>query len=292
MASSPILIQRERKQYMKRTAFSPHNDLYINHVKTEQKHDMPVQHYHDLYEIYFQVSGTRYLFYDDICYTLKEGDIALFKPFELHYAESRDSDMYERYVINFSASLLSPLLTPSEILLLFEKLGSGVIHLSEENSKRTFEYFEAIEKYLSQKGFLSERSAVCELLQFLVFISNNSVESTHGRSEASPQIVSAIRFIGKHYKESLMLDDICAAAKMSKYHFSRVFKEATGATVMEYLNNIRLIKAHSLLTKTCYSFEEIAEETGFSSAVNLNRAFKKAYGMPPREFRKQHRAKD
>ena len=48
---------------MKRTAFSSHNELYVQYLKSENKHNMSVQHYHDTYEIYLQLSGKRYLLY-------------------------------------------------------------------------------------------------------------------------------------------------------------------------------------------------------------------------------------
>lgn len=60
---------------MKRTAFSLHNELYVQYLKSENKHNMSVQHYHDTYEIYLQLSGKRYLFYDNTCYTLERGDL-------------------------------------------------------------------------------------------------------------------------------------------------------------------------------------------------------------------------
>ena len=53
--------------------------MYINHVKSSEKYDMKIQHYHDAYEIYLQADGERYLFLDDICYTLKQGDLVIFK---------------------------------------------------------------------------------------------------------------------------------------------------------------------------------------------------------------------
>ena len=64
---------------MKRTAFSSHNELYVQYLKSENKHNMSVQHQHDTYEIYLQLSGKRYLFYDNTCYTLERGDLRLTK---------------------------------------------------------------------------------------------------------------------------------------------------------------------------------------------------------------------
>ena len=42
---------------MKRTAFSSHNELYVQYLKSENKHNMSVQHYHDTYEIYLLERG-------------------------------------------------------------------------------------------------------------------------------------------------------------------------------------------------------------------------------------------
>lgn len=277
--------------FMKRTAFSPHDNFYIQRLRAERKHDMPVQHYHDQYELYLQLDGTRYLFYDDICYTLVHGDLAVFKPFDIHYAESRESEKYERYVINFREELLLSVLSKAETALLLEKLGSGVIHLTEEETKAALAYFEATERYSKESGFLSDKLMVCELVQLIGFLIRFSGAHTAERSMTAPQVIGAIRFIGRHYREDIALDDICTEVRTSKYHFSRMFREATGATVMEYLNNIRLTKAHSLIVDTKYSLDEISKETGFGTAVNLNRAFKKVYGIPPREFRKLNASK-
>ena len=102
---------------MKRTAFSLHDGIFIQHLKTEQKHNMPVQHYHDDYEIYLQLNGKRYL----LCYTLECGDMAVFRSFTIHCAESRESDYYERYVLNSQHENLSSILTNSELHLLCKK---------------------------------------------------------------------------------------------------------------------------------------------------------------------------
>lgn len=52
---------------VKETAFSPHTDLYVQYMELSEKNNMSVQHYHDAYEIYLQLSGKRYLFHDDNC---------------------------------------------------------------------------------------------------------------------------------------------------------------------------------------------------------------------------------
>lgn|GEM_PF-6002284 len=46
--------------------------------------------------------------------------------------------------------------------------------------------------------------------------------------------------------------------------FLSAFKNVTGVTVLEYLNNVRLIRVHNLLADTDYNIEEIAQQTIFS----------------------------
>lgn len=275
---------------MRRTAFSPHDDLYIDHLKTTKKHNMPVQHYHDAYEIYLQLDGKRYLFLDNIYYTLGQGDLVLFKPFDIHFAESRESDYYERYVINFQAKELSILLNKEELHLLLERINSCVVHLTKEQTKVVLDYIEKIKEFQKNSGFLSKKLLYSCVLQLIMYIEQfiNSKSVAIG-NRVAPQIIEALVYIDKNYRNAITLEDIANASHISKYHFCRLFKETTGATVLEYLNNVRLTKVHSLLIDTNAAIGEIAKETGFMSSANLTRVFKKIYGISPRDFRKNQR---
>lgn len=248
---------------------------------------MSVQHYHDAYEIYLQMDGKRYLFYDNICYTLERGDMAVFEPFDIHYAESREVDYYERYVLNFQADVLSSVLSDSEMSLLLGKINSCVIHLNEEQIDELCGYFKRAEEYANKNGFLMHKLLCTSVLQLIVKViayTDKSIDVTE--EKIAPQIITALRYIDKHYKENISLKDISDAAHMSKFYFCRKFHSTTGATALEYLNNVRLTKVHNLLLSTDMTIDEISRKTGFMSTVNLTRAFKKVYGSSPREFRK------
>ena len=104
---------------------------------------------------------------------------------------------------------------------------------------------------------------------------------------APEEIVSAIRYINRHYSEPISLEQAAGRVHMSRYHFCRVFHSAAGATFLEYLYNVRLAKAHQLLLGSDLRLSEIASRCGFSSTSHLTRIFKNTYGMPPGEFRKK-----
>lgn len=269
------------------TAFHPFDTLFIDYIKTNNPHNMRIQHYHDTYEIYLQVSGRRSLFHNNICYTLEQGDLVIFKPFDIHYTESRDSNYYERYVVNFHADSLACILTKGEIRLLFETLDSCVIHLNPEEALDVFGCFQKIESYSKKKGLLSEKllySAVFQLIMLLSSLPRTS-RITSGQ-DVPEEIVTALQYIDQHYKENIDLDAISDILHMSKYHFCRLFHNTTGATFLQYLYNIRLTKVHNLLLETSMTLTEIAAQTGFSSNSHLSRVFQKVYQTSPREFRK------
>ena len=275
---------------MKRTAFSSHNDLYINYLKSENKHNMSVQHYHDTYEIYLQLSGKRYLFYDNTCYTLERGDLAIFAPFDIHYAESRESDYYERYVVNFRLEDMSKILDSGEFHLLKQKINPCVLHLTEDRTQKVFELIKRVDEYYNRKGLFSDKLVYLAMLQLFVYVAECIDDETATDGEKiSPQIIEVMKYINKHYAEDLNLDNISDIACMSKYHLCRKFKEATGATLLQYINNVRLTKVHSMLINTDMPIEEIAECTGFSSSMQLTRVFKSVYNIPPRTFRKNQK---
>lgn len=274
---------------MKRTSFSPSNGaLYIEHIKNRKKYDMVQQHYHDAYEIYLQLDGRRYAFYDNICYTLSRGDLAIFRPFEIHYFESRDSNYYERYAVNFSIDGFSGILTPEEKNMLEEKLNPCVVHLEEEQIQTLYDCFERVDISSKKTGFLSKSLTGAALLQLVSCVTEYIDGKTAiGDKTVEPQIIAALQYMNKNYMKAIGLDDIAAAARVSKYYFCRRFRETTGATAFEYLDNVRLTRVHNLLLNTTMTLEEIAYDTGFSSAINLSRVFKKKYGMSPRNFRKK-----
>ena len=193
--------------------------------------------------------------------------------------------------MNIPASCLSPILTESEAAVLFGSLDSCVLHLDEKQTAEILDCFRKAEYYEHRKGFLTEKLLCSTVLQTLVFISEllKQEEISEGLSaERIPEeIVSAIRYINRHYSEFVSLEQAAERVHMSRYHFCRIFHSATGATFLEYLYNVRLAKAHQLLLGSDLSLSEIAARCGFSSTSHLTRIFKNAYGMPPREFRKR-----
>lgn len=88
----------------------------------------------------------------------------------------------------------------------------------------------------------------------------------------------------KYSQSSLCLDEIAADLNISSRQLSRVFKSATGKTVPEYINEVRLGKAAELLELGYLSVSEVALKAGIESDTYFYTVFKKKYGVTPKEY--------
>lgn len=95
-------------------------------------------------------------------------------------------------------------------------------------------------------------------------------------------------FIHANFKEKITIDDMAKNACMSKYHFSRLFKECTGVSPYKYLCMYRIEKAKELLIDTNLTVGEIAVRTGFEDMSSFIYLFKKHMSVSPLQFRKHY----
>jgi len=99
------------------------------------------------------------------------------------------------------------------------------------------------------------------------------------------QLVRARDLADARYTESLTVDDLAAAACLSRAHFSREFKRAFGESPCSYLLTRRLEPAATLLRGTDYPVADICMRVGLSSVGSFTTSFSRAYGVPPTQYR-------
>ena len=87
------------------------------------------------------------------------------------------------------------------------------------------------------------------------------------------------------------LDDILEPFHFNKSYLCRRFRQYTGYTMTEYLNQIRLQQAAFQLQYTDNTILSICNNVGFSSVSYFNKLFKKTYGVTPKAFRKTKNTK-
>lgn len=99
------------------------------------------------------------------------------------------------------------------------------------------------------------------------------------------RIRRAVELMHAHLDRELPLEEMAAAAYLSPFHFSRLFKKVTGATPHAYLANLRAARAQRLLAETDLSVTEVSARVGYASPSHFTKAFSRATGLTPRAFR-------
>ena len=90
----------------------------------------------------------------------------------------------------------------------------------------------------------------------------------------------------------LSVDKIADEVGISRVHLHRKMKELTGQTPHDFIRNIRMKKAATLLASADMNVSEVMYACGFSNAASFSTVFKKMYGMSPREYMNEHQEKD
>lgn len=97
------------------------------------------------------------------------------------------------------------------------------------------------------------------------------------------------RYIDNHFKENLTLDQLAGLAHINKYYLSHTFRREFNTSPINYLISRRIRESRFLLSETDHSLSQIAQILGFSSLSYFSQSFRRAEGVSPLEYRKQHR---
>ena len=93
-------------------------------------------------------------------------------------------------------------------------------------------------------------------------------------------------YMFKSVRKRVTLDELAQSVNLSKYHFSRVYREKTGNSPMADFKHIRLEEAKKIISVSAIPLKLIAHMTGFQNIYHFSREFKIFTGFTPKEFRK------
>jgi AraC family transcriptional regulator len=96
----------------------------------------------------------------------------------------------------------------------------------------------------------------------------------------------AISFLYERYSEPLSLADIANSAILSRFHFCRTFRDATGVTPGRFLSAIRIYQAKRMLLNTRMNVTDIAFAVGYNSLGSFSNHFTDSVGIAPGRFRR------
>ncbi len=102
----------------------------------------------------------------------------------------------------------------------------------------------------------------------------------------SVRLRRVLDYIDQHIEQEISVGDLAGVANLSVFHFARMFAVTVGLAPYRYVSRRRLEHAMVLLATAGLPLSEIAHKSCFSSQANFNRAFRRATGMTPGEYRR------
>lgn len=255
-------------------------------------------HRHAYGEIILAGKGKKNIYrINDSLYSLKEGDILLIWPMELH--EIIDADRMNSTLIQYNNSLADSLFDFKRIVNLYHGLHvirqadhPALIHkLQEEIMKMDKVFFDGKNN--------NETRCALHLLKFILVLDEHHNELEEDISSDKSKNISEnalwnIISVMDYIKNNLTADDLSQTAMakkagINKDYFSRVFKEVTGIGYSKWLNIVRVEKTISLLPEERLSLTEIAMLSGFKSIPSFNRVFSEYEKISPSDYRRRIR---
>ncbi len=262
---------------------------YIKNAKFSQGVKKLSSHYHDTHQILYVTDGSAHITVNNEEYTLNEGSLIIISRMEAHSITSMNSD-YARYEIRISPEIMSS--TVKDLRLYSILLNRPVEFNRVMNVKK--EEFAGIFQEITCE-FNNEHTYKGEMTSLLLGKLFISIYRKFPQmfSWANIPYFETVYKIQRKFEEELSenykLSSLAQEYNLSKYYLSHIFKSVTGYSVMDYLKNLRIAKAKTLLAKSNISISEIVKICGFSDNNNFSRDFKAITGFTPRDFRKKHK---
>lgn len=128
------------------------------------------------------------------------------------------------------------------------------------------------------------RKAPCEFARM--------VAETKNRRQSSSYTEQCKDFIYKNYHHKIQLEKVADVIGISQGHLSRVFREDTGMSIQDYIQQFRVERAANLLKYSEASLMEISDYVCFHSQSHFGSVFKKYMGMTPGQYRNRYKQKE
>ena len=272
------------------------NDLFqqevvtisVSRVASDNNPGMKNFHYHNTYEIYYLVKGTRNYIIDEEYYSLVKGDLVLVKPGVLHKASGA---AYDRIVVDFSRSYLDKFFSPEASSILLRCFDEKFVTIPFELRPKIIDLLEKISSLLEENREELTFIYLTELLNCISTIKQKQNIEEDNKPDDEKIIAKILHYINKNYAEIENISQIADNFFITKFYLCRIFKDATNTSVIEYLNRVKIKKACSLLETTDKTVLEICVICGFNSSVYFCKLFKKLMNTTPTQYRKNYQTR-
>ncbi|MEF2245365.1 helix-turn-helix transcriptional regulator [Paenibacillus sp. IITD108] len=247
-------------------------------------------HIHDFIEIQYVAEGKGFHYIGDERVVAEKGDLYII-PIGTHHVYRPSSPLSKNELIVYNClfdknvpqqlGLSYPL--PAEIYSLLNGESASYRRYRDTSSEGRQLLEGMHQEYFSkQAGY--EAALYAQLTKLLVYLYR--LETNQAFSMPAYSGISIIlSYIDKHYNQTITLANAAQLISTSPSYVQKIFKQVTGQSFIEYIQNVRVKKSLELLQHPFYSIKEIANLVGYRDLKFFYTLFKKKTGHSPAQYR-------
>ncbi len=270
--------------------------------ENKAKQNFPL-HCHSYYELSYITKGTRQEYYNGKYYEIGEGSLFFLTPLTVHGFTNKTevNDM----ILQFSPDYLqanATAISPNTILTLkaedkpyvqvpknsyLEEIVKELYSLCNDVTQFQQKSSPSLNYRIQQN--LNTSLQLLRLVNYLLekdFLTFQKEERSYSDIAILDTVINQIL---SHPENMPTMDEAAKMVNLSYYHFSRLFKKATGFNYNNYCNHLRIQYAEELLLHSNLSIAEITSAVGLETNSGLTRLFKRTLGMSPMQYRKKEK---
>ncbi len=263
-----------------------HHSIDTHPVELEANLASPKTHNRN--EIFYFISGRASYSVEGTIYKLVPGTVMIMRSGEMHKVIIEADVPYERMALHFDADIINAIDESGMLLEPFYNRPLGIGNLYSASDIRMSHIYECLKSIDSSPDDSEMRRIAITSNLFAILYEiklafskrdNKKISAKHVQS-LTPDIIA---YINANLSSDLSLDLLSERFFISKNHLNRIFKNATGVTVWEYIKLKRLIMArNSILSGS--SAIAACQSSGFNDYSAFYRAYKERFGVSPKKY--------
>jgi two-component system response regulator YesN len=155
-------------------------------------------------------------------------------------------------------------------------------------AKKNVQAHQLFTDQLAQQLYVKSEHSIFDFMKWAHLVTERTVETIKESQRSEGIVDKAMRYIHDNYTKDLNREEVAASVFLTPDYLAKVFKQETGLTMKEYLNDYRIKAAKLMLIESRLSIGQIAMETGYETISYFSTVFKKLTGETPNAYRSRH----
>ncbi len=173
------------------------------------------------------------------------------------------------------------------------RLHESSISLPQDTATRLAEKMEEIISYLHSNHIYKEKILPMLFSVFLLDFQDaqkKAVSNVQTSTRVEEIFIGFMRLLPDNFADHHDIAFYASALNISSVYLSRVIRQVSGHTVMDYINHMLATEANYLISTSELTIGQIADRLGFADIPSFSKFFKRHKGLTPRDYRNQKRS--